>query len=164
MTDDTQDQRLTYEQAYDATEEARARYEQANWDVSGDEHIAFVHGYIEGVAARSVRDDPTLRERIEALAEEWERWSDGSPDNSDALAARHLRAVLAEHAPTDDPSAAGEHVRARFATPDDQREPGDPVRHASGYVPCGREHDPGRVCLLPDRHNRLAATPEDGAR
>lgn len=46
---------------------------------------------------------------------------------------------------------AGQHVRDRIMQPDDERSPDDPVRQ-SKVMPCCKEHEPGRVCLLEDGH------------
>lgn len=49
---------------------------------------------------------------------------------------------------------AGRFLRERCAQPDAERQPGDPVRQSvNGYVPCAREHTPGRVCILQDGHD-----------
>ncbi len=48
-----------------------------------------------------------------------------------------------------------EFVYERFTQPDEERSPNDPVRRGS-YDPCCCEHRPGRVCLLPEGHEKGA--------
>jgi hypothetical protein len=54
---------------------------------------------------------------------------------------------------SDDLTPAGEFVRERYATPDAERSETDPLRNPDGWVPCAREHEPGRICLLSDGHD-----------
>lgn len=185
MTDDTQDQRLTdAERVERACEVMHDAYEAAavgaGWETQTASRKpwadvpeanratmrAAVAALLVHLAARSVRDDLTLRERIEALRDDlpdYVETFDGLRKEGAKSTALFvdliLRAVLAEHAPADDPTrqAAAQALRDAQAEAWDEAAEATADWMANNPSPSGIPHDP------PSNPYRFAATPEDGA-